>query len=120
MIGYVTLGTNDLERAAAFYDEVLALLGGKQIWKNDRGIGWGAKGPMLAVMKPFDQQTATPGNGTMVALAADSRETVDAVHRLAIEQGGRDEGAPGMRTKTFYGAYFRDLDGNKLAVYKMG
>ncbi len=122
MIGYVTLGTNDLPRAAGFYDQLLASLGAKRAWENDRGIGWaaGRGSPSLAVMKPFDGKPATVGNGTMVSLLADSREKVDAIHKLALELGGADEGAPGERSKTFYGAYFRDLDGNKLCVFKFG
>jgi catechol 2,3-dioxygenase-like lactoylglutathione lyase family enzyme len=122
MIGYVTLGTNDLPRAALFYDKLLASLGAKRAWENDRGIGWaaGRGSPSVAVMKPFDGQPASAGNGTMVALVTDSREKVDEVHKLALELGGADEGAPGMRTPTFYGAYFRDLDGNKLCVFRFG
>jgi predicted lactoylglutathione lyase len=120
MIGYVTLGTNDLQRAAAFYDAILAHFGAKRVWSNDRGIGWGAKGPMLAVMKPYDGQAATHGNGTMIALSVDSKEKVDAIYKQALALGGTDEGPAGARSPTFYGAYFRDLDGNKLAVYSMG
>lgn len=122
MIGYATLGTNDLERAGAFYDRIAEALGGKRMFKNDRGIGWSSgKGvPMLMVMKPFDGQPATAGNGTMIAIPGGNRETVDAVYKLAIELGARDEGAAGPRGERFYGGYFRDPDGNKLAVYCMG
>ena len=122
MIGYATLGTNDLERAGAFYDRIAEALGGKRVFRNDRGIGWSSgKGvPMLMVMKPFDGQPATAGNGTMIAIPAGNRETVDAVYKLAIELGARDEGAAGPRGERFYGGYFRDPDGNKLAVYCMG
>lgn len=122
MIGYSTLGTNDLERAGAFYDRIAEALGGKRVFKNDRGIGWSSgKGvPMLMVMKPFDGQPASAGNGTMIAIPAGNRETVDAVYKLAIELGARDEGAAGPRGERFYGGYFRDPDGNKLAVYCMG
>ena len=122
MIGYVTLGTNDLPRAAAFYDKLLASLGAKRAWENDRGIGWAAgKGsPSLAVMKPFDGKPATVGNGVMVALAVDSREKVDRLYRKALELGGKDEGAAGPRGDGFYAGYFRDLDGNKLDVFCLG
>lgn len=123
MIGYVTLGTNDLPRAAAFYDKLLASLGAKRAWENDRGIGWatGRNSPSLAVMKPFDGKAATCGNGTMVSLLADSREKVDEVYKLALELGGTDEGPAGPRgTSGFYGGYFRDLDGNKLCVFRFG
>jgi predicted lactoylglutathione lyase len=74
----------------------------------------------LGVILPFDGRAATPGNGTMVALAADSTEGVDRVHRKAMSLGAKDEGAPGPRGQGFYAGYFRDLDGNKLNVYFMG
>jgi catechol 2,3-dioxygenase-like lactoylglutathione lyase family enzyme len=122
MIGYVTLGTNDLPRAAAFYDALLAELGAKRVWESDRGIGWGTAEdqPGLGVMKPFDGNAATVGNGVMVALAVDSRDKVARVHRKALELGGRDEGPVGPRGDGFYAGYFRDLDGNKLNVFCMG
>jgi catechol 2,3-dioxygenase-like lactoylglutathione lyase family enzyme len=122
MIGYATVGSNDLEKAKAFYDVVLAELGGQRTLTMDRLQGYGAPGGggMLAVCRPYDEQTATPGNGAMVALAAPSRELVDSVYAAALANGGSDEGAPGLRGDTFYGAYFRDLDGNKLCVFKIG
>ena len=82
-------------------------------------MGWGISPgkPMLSVTKPFDSQPATVGNGTMVALAADNPEQVQALHAKALALGGSDEGAPGPRGHGFYGAYFRDLDGNKLAAF---
>lgn len=122
MIGYVTLGTSDLPRATAFYDGLLGALGAKRVFENDRGIGWGTgmNSPSLAVTRPFDGQPATSGNGTMVALAADSKEKVAAIHKLALELGGSDEGKPGPRSETFYAAYFRDLDGNKLSCFFIG
>ena len=122
MIGYVTLGTNDLPRATAFYDRLLAALGAKRVFESDRGIGWGTSmnSPSLAVTRPFDGQTATRGNGTMVALLVDSKEKVAAIHKLALELGASDEGAPGPRGETFYAAYFRDLDGNKLSCFFAG
>ena len=119
MIGYTTVGTNDLTRAAAFYDDLLGLLGAKRTLQNDRGIGWGvaADKPMFSVMQPFDGQPATVGNGVMIALALKDAAEVGAVHARALALGGADEGAPGARSPMFYGAYFRDPDGNKLAVY---
>ncbi len=122
MIGYVTLGTNNLPRAAAFYDALLATIGAKRVMEFDRGVAWSAGGnqPMLGVMKPFDGKPATVGNGVMVALAVPSRELVDAVHRKALELGGSDEGAPGPRGDGFYAGYFRDPDGNKLNAHCMG
>ncbi len=122
MIGYVTLGTNDLPRATAFYDKLLGSLGAKRTFETPTGIGWGtsAQSPMLAAMKPFDGKPATVGNGVMVALIVDSRAKVDAVYKLALELGGTDEGPPGQRFEGFYAAYFRDLDGNKLNAFFMG
>jgi catechol 2,3-dioxygenase-like lactoylglutathione lyase family enzyme len=121
MISYVTIGTNDLPRAIGFYEQLLALLGARETFRSDRGVGWGAgSGGMLAVLKPHDGQPATVGNGMMVALAAPSRELVSALHARALELGGRDEGAPGERFPGFYAAYCRDLDGNKLAFALFG
>lgn len=119
MIGYVTLGTNDLPRAAAFYDALLAELGAKRVWESDRGIGWGIAEdqPGLGVMKPFDGKAATVGNGVMVAFAVDSREKVARIHGKALALGGKDEGPVGPRGDGFYAGYFRDLDGNKLNVF---
>ena len=123
MIGYITLGTNDLERARAFYDALLAEMGVTRLMEfGGRGYGWAASldKPMLCVFKPYDGRPATVGNGVMAGIAADSRETVDRVHRKALELGGVDEGKPGLRGEGgdgFYAAYFRDLDGNKLDVY---
>lgn len=119
MIGYVTLGTNDMGRAAAFYDSLLAEFGAKRAMEMDRFILWGVdpKQPMLSVTAPFDGQPATAGNGTMVALAARDPEMVRRVHERALALEAKDEGAPGQRSGNFYGAYFRDLDGNKLAVF---
>jgi predicted lactoylglutathione lyase len=121
MIGYVTLGTNDLKRAAAFYDALLADFGAKRRLESERMIFWAAgRGTAsLAVITPYDKHAATPGNGTMVSLNVDTPAKVDVVHKKALDLGATDEGAPGARTDTFYGAYFRDLDGNKLAVFCM-
>jgi len=122
MIGYVTLGSNDRKKAGAFYDELLGLLGAKRVMEDgDRLILWSnGQGPMLGVIKPFDGNPATVGNGDMVALAVGSRENVDKIHAKAMALGGKDEGAPGERSGAFYGGYFRDLDGNKLVAFHMG
>lgn len=121
MIGYVTLGTNDLARATKFYDDLLKELGAGRAMESDRFIGWGtgAGSPMLLLIKPFDGQPATAGNGTMVAIAAGSQAKVDAMYAKAMALGAKDEGAPGNRGGTFYGAYCRDLDGNKLCFFNM-
>lgn len=119
MIGYVTLGTNDLPRAAAFYDELLGLLGAKRFMEEETFIAWSAdpNQPGLAATKPFNGEPATAGNGTMVALAVDSKEMVHTVYDKAIELGAKDEGPAGPRGDYFYAGYFRDLDGNKLNVF---
>ena len=121
MIGYTCVGSNDLDRAVSFYGELLGLLGAQPFFKTDRGVGWGVSPdkPMFSVLKPFDGQTATAGNGTMIALSAANPEQVQALHAKALALGATDEGAPGPRGKGFYGAYFRDLDGNKLAAFCM-
>ena len=122
MFGYVTLGTNDLPRAAAFYDSLLAEIGIQRIMDFGRGYAWGAAmdKPALAIMKPFDEKPATVGNGVMAAIVVDSRDKVDRVYRKALELGARDEGAAGPRGEGFYAGYFRDLDGNKLNVFCTG
>ena len=121
MIGYVTLGTNDLPRAAAFYDALLAEIGVKRMMDFGRGYAWGSSmdRPMLGIMKPFDGNPASVGNGVMVAIGVDSREKVDRLYRKALELGGKDEGPAGPRGGSFYAAYFRDLDGNKLNCFCM-
>jgi catechol 2,3-dioxygenase-like lactoylglutathione lyase family enzyme len=122
MIGYVTLGTNDLLRAAAFYDKLLALIGAARTMEFERGIVWGVAPdrPALGIMTPFDGKPASVGNGVMVALAVDSHEKVDLVYNKALELGGADEGPAGPRGETYYAGYFRDLDGNKLNVFCSG
>ena len=123
MIGYMMMGTNDLEKAAAFYDQVLAELGGQRAMVTDRFVGYSnGQGAMFAIVKPNDGKPATVGNGTMAAFAASSRDAVNAAYKKALELGATDEGAPGERGTGFYGAYFRDLDGNKLNAFimKMG
>lgn len=122
MIGYVTLGTNDLPRAAAFYDAIATHFGVGRMMEFDTFIAWGQMGgaPGVAATKPFDGEAATVGNGTMVALEVDSPEKVQAVYDTAIASGGSDEGEPGPRGDDgFYAAYFRDPDGNKLNVFCM-
>ena len=122
MIGYVTLGTNDMERGARFYDALLEPFGAKRLMELETFVLWGASfdDACLALARPFDGNPASVGNGVMVALRADSQEAVQALHRKALELGGRDEGAPGPRGDGFYAAYFRDLDGNKLNAFVLG
>ena len=122
MVGYVTLGTNDLARAAAFYDAIAKECGVARMMETEQFIAWGKPGggAGIGLTKPFNGMPATVGNGVMVALEAADRAQVDRIHRLALSLGGTDEGAPGPRGEGFYAAYFRDLDGNKLNAFVMG
>lgn len=119
MIGYVTLGTNDMDKAAAFYDGLLELVGAERMMETDTFIAWSSspKRPAISVTRPFDGNAATAGNGTMVAIVVDTTDKVDELHARALELGGTDEGAPGTRIDNFYAGYFRDLDGNKLNAF---
>ena len=123
MIGYVTVGTNDLKRAAAFYDEIAKHFGvGRMMDFEDAFIAWGEMGgaPGIAATKPFDGKEATVGNGVMVALQCQDPDMVQAVYDTALANGGSDEGAPGDRGDDgFYAGYFRDPDGNKLNAFCM-
>ncbi len=122
VVGYVTLGTNDLQRAAKFYDALLAELGAKRQMDFGTFIAWGtgSGGAMLALTQPFDKKPATVGNGVMVALQAESKAKVDAVYKMALQLGAKDEGPAGPRGDGFYAGYFRDPDGNKLNAFFMG
>ena len=119
MIGYTTLGTNDLEAATIFYDALFADMGYKKIIPNERLVLWSSKAgaAMLGVIKPFDGETATVGNGTMVAIMVDSPETVAKLHAKALSLGATDEGEVGIRGGNLTFGYVRDPDGNKLAFY---
>lgn len=119
MIAYATLGTNDLPRAAKFYDALFAEMGAKRAMDFERIILWASSptAPMMAVCTPYDGKKATVGNGMMISLGVDSTEKVDRLYRKALELGGTDEGAPGPRGPAFYIGYFRDLDGNKLNFF---
>ena len=127
MIGYVTLGTNDLPGNAPFYDALAKEMGVGRMMDFDTFIAWGqwGGGAGVALTKPFDGNTASVGNGTMVALEAKDREQVQRLYEIALANGGSDEGAPGPRGEpdvqgnTFYAAYFRDCDGNKLNAFCM-
>ncbi len=122
MISYATVGSNDLEKSLAFYNELLGTQGVTKMFDHPRGgalFGKGGK-PVLGVLKPFNGETATAGNGAMVALDMPSREAVDAFHAKALALGGSCEGPPGERGPGFYMAYFRDLEGNKFCACKLG
>jgi len=116
------VGTNDIAKAAAFYDSLLAGMGAKRFMEEESFIAW-ANNPEQAgfcITKPFDKKAATVGNGVMVALVVDSPALVNSMHAKALSLGAKDEGAPGPRGDSgFYAGYFRDLDGNKLNIFCM-
>jgi catechol 2,3-dioxygenase-like lactoylglutathione lyase family enzyme len=119
-LGYITLGTNQLARAIAFYDVLLGSLGATRFLTGAHGVSWsfGPGSTSLSVLEPFDGKAATVGSGVMVAIGLASREQVAAAHARALELGAADEGGPGRRGDAgFFGAYVRDLDGNKLALF---
>lgn len=123
MLGYVTIGTNDLARAGAYYDKFAAEFGYSRMMDNGRVIAWGdaASGKLgVIAAKPADGAPASVGNGMMVALAAKDRAQVDKLYAMARELGCPCEGPPGERFPGFYAAYWRDLDGNKLNAFVMG
>ncbi len=122
MIGYVTVGTNDLEKAARFYDAIAAEMGVGRMMEFDNFIAWGAPGGAagVAATKPFDGNPATVGNGVMVALEAKDKDQVQKLYDIALAHGGTCEGAPGPRGDSFFAGYFRDPDGNKLNAFVMG
>ena len=121
MLGYATIGTSDMDRAVAFYDALLAEIGARQLFGMDRIKFYGTSmdQAMLAVCIPYDEKPHEVGNGQMVAIPGGSREGVDKLYAKARELGATDEGEPGERMPVFYGAYVRDLDGNKLCFFDM-
>lgn len=127
MIGYVTLGSDDLDRSRAFYDALFGEIGASRLMEMENGftlygISWGQPG--VAVTLPYDGKPAVAGNGNMVSLVVNGREKVDRLYAKALELGGSDEGPPGLRgeegERAFYGAYFRDPDGHKFCVFRIG
>ena len=127
MIGYTLVGTNDLEKSKTFYDALFGVIGAERMMEMDgRMCAWGVdwSRPMFGVTRPYDGNSPSVGNGVMIALPLDERDKVDALYAKAIELGAADEGGPGVRgpegDQAFYAAYFRDLDGNKLAAYRIG
>ena len=122
MLAYTTIGTTDLDRAVAFYDALLAEIGAKQLFGTERikFYGTSTDESMLALCIPYDEKAHERGNGQMVAIPGGSKEGVDKLHAKALELGATDEGQPGDRIpNVFYGAYVRDLDGNKLCFMEM-
>ena len=118
MIGYITIGSNDLPASAVFFDTLFTELNGTRAYSLDHMIGYsfGNNTPMIIVTRPHDGETATHGNGTMISLTAKGTAQVDAIHALALSLGATDEGEPGPRGRHFYGGYFRDPDGNKFNI----
>ena len=121
MIGYTTVGTNNFDAAAKYYDELFGSIGINRLFDSETFVAWGTgmKDPGFSICKPHNKEPATVGNGVMVAITLESPEKVDAFHAKALELGGTDEGAPGLRGDQFYAGYFRDLDGNKLNGFCM-
>lgn len=127
MIGYVTMGTNDIDKAREYYDALFGSIGAGRLMEFGEnftlyGMKWGQPG--VAVCKPHDGAPATVGNGNMTAIVVDERSKVDTLYNKAIELGGSCEGPPGVRgdegDQAFYAAYFRDLDGNKMCAFRVG
>lgn len=122
MIGYVMLGTNDLARAAGFYDAIAAELDTPRMMEFETFIAWGKSDGAagIGLTKPFDGNPASVGNGVMVALQAKDKDQVHRLYDIALANGGTCEGPPGPRGEGFYAGYFRDPDGNKLNAFIMG
>lgn len=130
MLGYITLGTNDIAKARAFYDGLLGSIGATRLMEFGDELGgftmWGTAWdkPGIAVTRPHNGAAATAGNGNMAAIVLDTRAKVDALHAKALELGGTCDGPPGLRgdegPQAFYGAYFRDPEGNKFCAFRMG
>ena len=120
VIGFVMVGTNDLEKSSKFYDSILIHLGMKRVTITERYIGYGHSnedsGVKFYITKPHNKENANAGNGTMVALSAETKEAVDKFHKTALENGATDEGAPGPRSDGNYYGYIRDHDGNKITA----
>lgn len=117
-LGYICIGTSNFDRALTFYDQFFGAMGGKAVMPAPAGIVYAfPTGAAVMIARPYDGQEARPGNGTMAAFKVDTLEEVAKLHALALSLGGTDEGAPGPRGHFGDFAYFRDLDGNKLAVY---
>lgn len=116
MINYVMVGTNRFEEAVAFFDIVLTGMGATQVYAAEKsaGWGWGIGTPMFIVTQPYDQRSASIGNGSMIAFDVETPELVDTLHARVLSLGGHSEGDPGPRGENLYAGYWRDLDGNKF------
>ena len=117
MIHHVSVGTNDVERARAFYDPLMALLGYRSVRDYPHSLDYGVTDVVFSVETPVNGERASSGNGVHICFEAADRDTVREFHRLALELGGTDEGAPGVRPNYdahYYGAFVRDPDGNNI------
>ena len=116
MISYFMLGTNNFEAAVKFYDSLMIEMGAEKAYATEKNVGWGwgIGTPMFITTKPFNEEPATFGNGTMISFDAKSPEEVDKLHQKVLDLGGTNEGEPGFRGEHMYVAYCRDLDGNKF------
>jgi hypothetical protein len=116
MISYVMVGTNRFDQAVAFYDALMSDMGATRVYATEKNVGWGwgLGTPMFILTRPFNQQQATRGNGSMVAFDVATPELVDALHSKSLALGGVSEGDPGPRGEQLYAGYCRDLDGNKF------
>ena len=120
MLGYATIGVTDMAAAEAYYGALLGEIGAGQLFGQDRIKFYGnGQGGMIAICIPYNEEDPTPGNGNMLAIDAGDRATVDKLYAKAMELGSTDDGEPGERLPVFYGAYVRDLDGNKICFYNM-
>jgi catechol 2,3-dioxygenase-like lactoylglutathione lyase family enzyme len=123
MLHHVSLGTNDLDRARAFYDPVMRELGLRRTLDVDEAVGYGAGITVFSLNKPADGGRAAPGNGVHIAFEVEKRAAVDAFFRIALAHGAKDEGAPGIRPEYdahYYAAFVRDPDGNKIEALTFG
>ena len=122
MFSFITIGTNNLEKSASFYCKILKPLKIKKVLKHHRYYGYSkVKSPKkieLYLIKPHNKKKATVGNGTMITFNANSKKEVEDFYKIGIKNGAKDEGAPGSRHGKDYYAYIRDLDGNKICVFK--
>ena len=117
MIHHVSVGSNDIKQAKAFYDPLMSLIGFRILKESDKSVHYGASDIVFSLETPTDGSPATAGNGVHVAFQAPDRETVRRFHEIALANGGTDEGAPGIRANynaNYYGAFVRDFDGNKI------
>ncbi|TQV77180.1 VOC family protein [Aliikangiella marina] len=116
MVGYITLGVSDVSKSGNFYEQLFAMLGAKRVFDETSCIAWAKdeNSVIFTILTPENGQPATAGNGTMIALQAESELQVDSLHKKALDLGASDGGAPGLRAGGYYCAYIRDFDGNKI------